>query len=510
MIRVVTGSAMRAADAWTISHGKPLAELMESAGRAVAERAKAMMEREGRWPGRVLVVCGKGHNGGDGRVAARLLAGWGARVEVAEPGDAGAATLESLRETAERADLVVDALLGTGARGFPRPAFERAIRAVNEAGRPVLAVDVPSGLNADTGRADGAAIRADRTLCLGAIKLGCLTGPDHHLSGVVEWADIGIPSAAYEARDALAATPFHPIHAPEPEDLRGLLPVRPPGGHKGTFGRVLVLGGSTGLAGAAALSARAALRAGAGLVTVFTPKPVWPIVASLVPEATVFPGASDGDGRFSEEAWERLVRFLGATDAIVCGPGLGRGPGVARIVSRLLASAWSGPLVLDADGLVQADAGALRDRARAGRVTAITPHAGELGHLLGAEPKELEADRLAALRRAVDATGAIVVYKGSGTLTGSPDGRAWVNGTGGSALATGGTGDVLAGLLGGLWGQPAAGGSCSPGLAAALAAAAVWIHGRAGDLAGATLGARSVTAGDVCATLPAAFREVEG
>ncbi|MBE3590163.1 MAG: NAD(P)H-hydrate dehydratase [Firmicutes bacterium] len=528
-MRVVTGTTMRAADAWAISGGLPETALMYAAGRAVAAAARLWLRRRGRWPGRVLVVCGRGNNGGDGLVAALALANWGAEVEAvvcAEPEAlAPAARLyweaaraagcaveaqpqpdaRALAARAQAADVVVDALLGTGVRGAPRPPVEAVIGALEAAGRPVIAVDVPSGLDADTGRAAGAAVAAVETVALGAAKLGCLTGPDHWRAGRVRVADIGIPDAAYEAEEVRATAPFHPITAWGLKEAAGALPQRRPTGHKGTFGRVFILAGATGMSGAAALAARAALRAGCGLVEVLVPEPVWPIVAALVPEALVHPAPADASGGLAAEAGEAAAALAGRADVVLAGPGLGRAPGAAAALAHFL-SAFRGPLVLDADALALVEAAALRRREAP---VALTPHAGELARLLGLTPEAVEADRLAALHRAVAASGAAVVLKGAGSLTGAPDGRAWVNLTGNDGLATAGAGDVLAGLTAGLWAQAAAAGQLDGRRAPELLAAAVWLHGRAGDLAAARLGRRALTAGELVRHLAAALREAE-
>ncbi|MBX6350071.1 MAG: NAD(P)H-hydrate dehydratase, partial [Clostridia bacterium] len=439
MIRVVTAEAMRAADAWTIARGTPAGELMERAGRSLAEAAWRRLLRRGEAPGRVVVVAGLGNNAGDGFVAARLLRARGASVRVALAaggdrlaGDAARALARlraeapdvevapaprpsELAELLRPADLALDALLGTGAKGAPRPPIAQAVEALAEAGRPVLAVDLPSGLDADTGRAPGVAVRAEATLCLGALKLGCLTGPDAGLAGEVELGPIGIPEEAYEASGLPA------IFALEAADVAARLGARPRSGHKGSFGRVLVVAGSVGYSGAAVLAARGALRGGAGLVAVLTPAPAWPVVASLVPEATVFPGPADGDGRLDADAWAALAPHLARADAVVLGPGLGLGPGPAALVRRIAAE-FAGPLVLDADALRLLPAEEVRGRRADGRLTVLTPHAGEMAAVLGTSPAEVESDRAAAARRAAERSGAVVALKGAGTIVAAPGG----------------------------------------------------------------------------------------
>jgi hydroxyethylthiazole kinase-like uncharacterized protein yjeF len=444
--------------------------LMEAAGHALAQAAG---------PGRVLVVCGGGNNGGDGFAAARHLRAAGREVTVATVADPGrlpaaaAAHLEALRRTGvapvpfaadlpRRADLVIDALVGVGVHGALRHPLAAAVEAVNASGVPVLAADVPSGLGSG-----GPCIRATRTLCLGGTKYDCVVNPDQ--AGEVICDPLGIPPAAW---DGLAPE----LALLEAADVARWLPARPRRGHKGTFGTVVVVAGSPEFAGAGLLAAHAALRSGAGLVFLATSAPG---LAGRIPEVIVRPYGPD---------------LLQAADAVAIGPGLGRGEEARRAVADVL-GAWRGPLVVDADALNLSTLASLP----AGAV--ITPHPGEAGRLLGCSAAEVERDRLAAARRLAGG-GCVAVLKGFRSLTAAGGGRVWVNPTGNDGMGTGGTGDVLTGLIGGLLAQGA-----SPDRAAAAGA---YLHGLAGDLAAARLGRRALRAGDLVDALPEAFRAVLG
>jgi NAD(P)H-hydrate epimerase len=383
-------------------------------------------------------------------------------------------------------DLVVDALLGTGLSRQVEGEAAGWIEAV-AAARPeaaVLAVDLPSGLHADTGQVMGVAVAADETLTLGLPKLGLLFEPGRTLAGRIKVGRIGIadpePGGAGAELWTRAAA-------------GAALPARPRAGHKGTFGHVLVIAGSEGMTGAAALAARGAGRSGAGLVTVACPESTNPALEALLAEAMTVPVAETAEHGLAPAARKRLLELAEARHAVVLGPGIGRGPETAALV-RELAPEIPQPLVLDADGLHALEgAPAILKGRRA--VTIVTPHPGEAAYLLGGTAGEIVADRPAAARALAAATGAIVLLKGAGTVIAEPEGRLAVNPTGGPALGTGGTGDVLAGGTGALLGQGV------PAYEAAVLAA--FVHGAAGDRVAAASGDAGLLAGDVVEALPA-------
>lgn len=491
--------AMRALDRHTIEKlGVPGELLMECAGRLVA----AFAEPDGA--GRVLVLCGPGSNGGDGLVAARHLHLRGVPVRVALAADPARLQGDAARnlERAERAgvffarpdwtvapgDVIVDALFGTGLARAPEGAAADAIVRANGArpGCRVVAVDLPSGLDADTGQPRGPCIEADVTVTIGLPKLGLALEPGRARAGRVWVGRIGI------ADDAPGADA--PPTLLTRRGAGALLPARPPHGHKGTFGHVLVVAGSRGKAGAAALAAAGAARAGAGLVTVACPAGVQPEVAAQLAEAMTSPLADGADGELAVAAGAALAELARARSAAAVGPGLGRGEGVRGALLRAIPSLEL-PLVLDADGLV-AFAGA-PERLRERRApTVLTPHPGEAALLLGTTADALNRDRVAAARALAERTGGVAVLKGAATVVAAPGGRVRVNPTGGPVLATGGTGDVLAGAIAGLLAQ---------GLDAFDAAAlGVYLHGLAGDLLAGTLGPAGALAGEVARQLPRA------
>lgn len=519
-MEVVTAREMAEIDRRAVAEfGLTVDLLMEAAGRHAAAAAEALLP--GGAGGRVAVVAGRGNNGGDGLAAARYLHEWGRPVEVllvGTPGElspAAAANWERLGRTGvprrlfpEAAGLgealggvalVVDALLGTGARAPLSPVLTAAVEAVNAAGRPVLAVDVPSGLDADTGRPLGACVRARATVTFCRPKLGLLLEPGAGLSGAVALAPLPIPEEAVRRQGARAGLLTR-------AEAARLLPPRPPSGHKGTFGHVLVVAGSAGYEGAAALASLAALRGGAGRVTLACPERVAAALAGRFPEVMV--RAAPGEGALTEEAVAVLAELAAGAEALCVGPGLGRRPETGALLRRFLARLDT-PLVLDADGLNLLDLPTLAGYAGP---LVLTPHPGEMGRLLGIPPEAVQADRPGSARAAAGAVGGAggsgtagraCVLKGARTLVAEPSGHLWVNPTGSTALATAGTGDVLAGLVAALLAQGAG--------PVAAAAAAAHLHGLAGEMAAVVRGSeRAVIAGDVLEHLGAAFARLEG
>jgi NAD(P)H-hydrate epimerase len=511
---VFTGDEMRRLDARAIEElGIPGATLMENAGRGAAEAVLAWLAAAKRPPrrSRVAIVCGKGGNGGDGFVVARWLRRRGVRCDVlltAPPdevrGDAGA-KLRALQKAGvrpvpvtdaslaalERADLVVDALLGTGARAAPEAAVARAIDAINAAGRPVLALDVPSGLPADGGAPAGAVVRADATVTFAGLKRGLVVPPGRELAGRVTVVDIGVPVAEV----ARGITTF----VLEPADLAAHFPRRDRAAHKGSYGHLLVVAGSVGKTGAAALAAEGALRSGAGLVTVATPASQQPVVAGLVVEAMTAPLDEGSPGCLGALAWPALTELLGARDAVAVGPGIGLDAEVQDVVRRLVREARV-PMVVDADALT-ALAPRLEVLREAAAPRCLTPHPGEMARLLGTSAAEVQRDRLGVARAFATTHRLFLVLKGAVSVVATPDGTVLLNPTGNPGMASGGTGDVLTGIVGAFLAR-----GLAPGDALA---AAVYLHGLAGDVAAERRGEESLIARDVIAALPDAFRIVQ-
>ncbi len=497
-MEVLTAGEMRSWEEEALRRGGSEELLMEVAGFQVARVVEGLL-RQGRIPvggglevlieprlleprghGPVVVLEGPGKNGGDGRVAARYLRSWGLEVRELRPGE------EGMREALAGASLVVDALLGTGARGAPRGRVAEAIEMLEGAGCPVVAVDLPSGVDPDTGAVPGPAVSASLTVTMHRPKRGLFFSPGWQRVGGLVRAELPIPPGEHECRLVT------------PGEVASLLPPRPAEAHKHRFGHVAVVAGGKGYAGAAWLAAEAVLRSGAGLVTLFAPEGVARL-GLPVPEVMVRPLPEDEQGFIAPGAGGEILRFLdqGRIAALAVGPGLGRSPGAQEVVTRLL-ERWEGPLVLDADGLNVASL-ELISRARGSLV--LTPHPGELARLLGLSPALVQEDRWGAVKRAADGTGAVCLLKGFRTLVASPRGKVWINPTGNEGLATAGTGDVLTGVLAGLLAQGAA------PLAAALAG--VYAHGLAGELAAASGSSRSLLARDVLRHLGMAFARLE-
>jgi NAD(P)H-hydrate epimerase len=487
---------MRAVDAWAIDEfGVPSLDLMERAGIGLAAAAS----RVSRGGDPIVIVVGKGNNGGDGLVAARLLRRDGRAVLVliaGDPADLGGdarANLERLPGDGpesfdparlEGASCIVDCLLGTGFEGAPRDRVAGAIEAINASSAPVVACDIPSGADASTGCVQGQAIRADVTATFHAPKVGLFVAPGKHHAGVVEVVEIGIPRGAPAAQAAGLIS----------DRVLGLVPPRAADGSKFTSGVVAVAGGARGLTGAPCMTAMAAQRAGAGYVQVAVPGSVEPILEGrlLEPMTRALPEA---DGGHVPEGAGVVREMAERAGALVLGPGLGRTDGALEF-ARVVAAGTEKPLLLDADGL-NAHAGDLGRLAARTEPTVLTPHAGELARLLETESEEVEAARLACARRAADTAGAVVVLKGDDTIVAAPGGPVAISPGATPGLATAGTGDVLSGVIGSL---------LSKGVDPfAAASAGVLIHARAGIAAVALKGAGHTVAGDVIEALPDAF-----
>ncbi|MGD1056892.1 MAG: NAD(P)H-hydrate dehydratase [Solirubrobacteraceae bacterium] len=512
---------MRGIDRWAIEEqGVEGLDLMERAGAGVARAVERLAS-----DGPVTVVCGKGNNGGDGLVVARLLRQSGRQVTVvcvAPPGEFSGDARTNLErlpgeppvqldgqawpgvgreqgapmpgvgsEVFLAGALVVDALLGTGFQGEPHGGVAEAIDAINGLGASVVSVDVPSGVDASNGVVCGAAVRASLTVTFHAAKPGLWIHPGKAHAGEVQTLDIGIPRGA-----PLAAS----IGLIERNVLEQL-PRREAASTKFVSGHVLIAGGSRGLTGAPRMAAEASMRAGAGYVTVCVPSSQQGIIASGGTPEMMTRGMPDEEGSHTREGVTGVLEASARGGALALGPGLGRSPGASQF-ARALAGEADVAMVLDADGL-NAHAGRLGDLAARSVPTVLTPHAGELGRLLECDSAEIERERLRHVRAAAAQSQAVVVLKGDDTLIAEPTGRVAVSQGGSPALATAGTGDVLTGVIAALLSQ---------GLEAfAAAAAGVWLHAQAGREAAHRVGcAEGVIATDVISALPAARSRVAG
>ena len=500
-MKLYSADEMSRADGRAQDLGIPGGVLMERAGAAMA---REILKRYS--PNRALVVCGGGNNGGDGFVIARELhlAGTGVTVLVTKDGYSGDPEVnleilrnleveivgpESLDELLDGTDLVVDALLGTGFSGEVREKEASLIRRINDSRLPVVAVDVPSGVDGSTGRVQGDAVTADLTICAHAAKVGCVISPGREHAGEVAVVDIGIPPEA-DVEPSLSWT--------DAASLRGGILRTTEPAHKYSAGALLVVAGSRGMTGAAVMSVGGAQRTGCGVVFLAIPESAAPAVDLQLTEALVSGAHENEEGYLSEEALDLILERAERASALVVGPALGSGEGTRRLVEGILAGTEL-PVLLDADGLTSlsgTDALAERDAP-----TVITPHAGELGRLLGSGAKEVSANRLQSAGKAADDYGCCVLLKGSDTLVVHGDKTA-VNSTGGVTLATAGTGDVLSGVIGAL---------LSRGMDPYEAArAGAWVHGRAAELWLEDTGwpAESLIATDLLPYLPRAVGEL--
>jgi hydroxyethylthiazole kinase-like uncharacterized protein yjeF len=501
----------------TVRHHVPSLTLMENAGRSVAEFIQSRFSNLARR--RIVVLCGKGNNGGDGFVVARHLVKMGAKPKVHfigatrdVKGDAatdfkrwkkvGKLFIDSARGAGDWMPLssdtiVVDALLGTGMRGAVEGRLREVIDSINarEAGCTVVSVDVPSGLQSDTGDVQGVAIGADYTITFTAPKPGMVSGAGGRHVGQLLVRQIGSPPALIEE------TGKGTLRWSEPAEFGAFAIPRKAAGNKGDYGHALVVAGSVGKSGAAMLSSWAALRAGAGLVTVATPEPVLPIVAARTPEIMTEPLAATTAGTVSARCLEGglFASLVKGKRALAIGPGLSTNADTQQFVRTVLGNR-SVPIILDADGL-NAFAGRAPELKHADGNLCVTPHPGEMARLLGSAVKDVQAHRVEIALQAAADWNAFVILKGSGTVVAAPDGRAFINSTGNPGMGTGGTGDVLTGMLAGLTAQY---GTTDWHR---LLAFGVYLHGLAGDVAYAEGGEAPLMASDLIHAIPRAYRQ---
>ena len=520
-MKILDSKQMRNIDARaTHEFGIPGILLMENAGAAAADAIEREYDDLDRM--KIAVVCGKGNNGGDGFVAARHLFNRGHEVLVVllarhqdVEGDAqvnlriltrlgieillapDAAAWEAARVELASCDLAIDAILGTGLQGPVRGFLRQVIVELADLDLEVVSLDIPSGLSADTCQVPGEAIQADRTLAMGLPKIPHLLPPAELFCGELSILDISLPQAAIDAEHVA-------LDLIEADAIRTLLPARSRTGQKGDFGRLLVVGGSRGMPGAAALAALGALRAGAGLVTVATGRAAQPLVHAHCAEAIVEPLPETEGGTLSRKGLPAVLKLAAGKDVVVIGPGLGRATDVIEVVRRAVEKVAS-PMVIDADGLNALAGDPDRLRGTSERPRILTPHPGEMARLIGKEVDDVLRDRVATARGFARKHHVYVVLKGYRSLVATPAGEVFVNPTGNPGMATAGTGDILSGMIAAL---VATARNPLDGILTA-----VYLHGLAGDLAAAHRGEMGMIASDLLEHLPEAtehLRRPEG
>lgn len=515
-MRVTTAEEMRVLDRLAMdTYGLPGVVLMENAGAQVARILwQEFPDLRAR---RVAVLCGRGNNGGDGFVIARYLHNVGVPVQVFIMGEVenirgearthlemlthvgvapqAVSTPEAVQAVGAQLadyDILIDALLGTGLKAEVRGMFQQIIAAMNASGRPIVAVDIPSGLSADVGTPLGEHVRANLTVTMALPKRGLLLYPAAEHVGRLVVVDIGFPAAVREHESVRC-------HVLEPHTIASQLSGRAADTHKGTYGHLLIMAGGLGKTGAGVLASLAALRSGAGLVSLALPHSLNAAMEAKLTEVMTIPLPEAEEGVLGAEAAKRVTEWLRGKSALILGPGIGTHPETVRCVHEVLHQVRV-PIVLDADGL---NALAL-DPQSPGEIHApliLTPHPGELARLRHTTTAKIQADRLTAARETAQAYHAVVVLKGAHTIVAEPEGTLYINLTGNPGMATAGSGDVLSGVIGALLGQ-----GYAPSMAARIA---VHIHGLAGDLAAAASGERSLIAGDLVDMLPRAFQQLE-
>jgi hydroxyethylthiazole kinase-like uncharacterized protein yjeF len=509
VLPVLLPSRMQEADRRTIEAGVPSVVLMERAGHAVAFSALRLLGKAyGR---RILVLAGKGNNGGDALVVARKLHRMGALVRIAmtQPprsleGDplvmyerlvplgipVGTPAPEIIEKVAANSDLVIDGLFGTGFKGAASGIVGEWIEAANRSGTAILAIDIPSGLDGATGSVRGPVIKAIKTVALQALKCGHLLGEGPKVCGDLEIADLGI---AVTDADATA-------FVSEAADVADMVPRRPVDAHKWSSGSVLVVGGSRGMTGAAIMTAKAALKAGAGIVMLAIPRSVQQHVVPTVPELLTLALEETSEGALSEDAFESIAAAASRYRILALGPGLGREPSTGRLVRRLLGE-LDNPAVVDADALNLLGTDAYKVVGEREAPTVITPHPAEMARMLASDPKVVDRERLSVATEVAAKWQCVVILKGHRSVVAGPEGIPVVNVTGGPELATAGTGDVLTGIVAALLSAGA-----TP-MGAAIAGA--WLHGKAGRLAGDSTRGHGVTAPAVIEHVPEALAILE-
>ena len=513
-MKVVTSEEMRNIDAKTMQIGIPGVVLMENAGLGVVNA----IERKFAGAENISVFVGRGNNGGDGLVVARHLTNRGYNVRtyvMAEPdkftGDAltnlqiaqnmrlpleyilAEEQLEVHKGRIAASDLIVDAIFGTGLTGAVRGFAAKVIELLNSTGLPIIAVDLPSGLDANAGKVEGQCIRAALTVTMGLPKRGLFLYPGASYVGELQVADIGVPQSVVESQGIS-------VELLQAAEMAKFLPVRPRDAHKGLFGKVFVLAGSVGFTGAAAMTGESALRVGAGLVTLGVPRSLNDIMEVKLTEVMTLPLPETEFQTLASNAHDGILRFVSGADVLALGPGLSRNPETSSLV-RSICGEVRIPKVIDADGLnaLAEDRVILK---QLGSQTVLTPHPGEMARLMNCSIPDIQSDRIGVAQNFAKENGVVLVLKGVPTVIADPHGNVYLNTTGNPGLASGGTGDVLTGAIAGFIAQ---------GLSVMEAAMlGVYIHGLAGDMAAKDLGEAGMLAGDVIHHLPGAIRRLRG
>ncbi len=510
-MKIVTGNQMKNIDRRAIREfGIPGPVLMENAAAALLAEMEHFFDGLGGM--KVGVICGKGNNGGDGLALARRLSIHGVLVRVAllaplsaVSGEAKVnlsilrktdveilpnASTRTLSDVISWSDVLVDAMLGVGLSSPLKGIYAQAVELINASGRPVVAVDIPTGINADTGAVMGAAVLADLTVTMALLKRGLVLYPGAHFAGTIRVADIGIPPEVVEKEKIT-------VHLLDRGYAWGILRHRYPDTHKGDYGHLMVLAGSLGKAGAAVMAARGALRTGAGLVSVATPNSIVPIIQQQIFEAMCIPSAESIDGTLGIGAEGELLKAAEKMSACAIGPGLSTHYETVQVVRNLI-QRLAIPMVIDADGL-NAIAGSVAILKKVKAPVVLTPHPGEMGTLLGLSSVDVQKDRIGIASEFAVKHNATLVLKGAGTVVAGLDGEVFINSTGNPGMATGGTGDVLTGMIGSLLAQdyPAVQAACL----------GVYLHGLAGDLAAKEKGEIGMIAGDLIEKIPEAIKE---
>ena len=509
-MRLVTASEIREMDRLAIEEiGIPGIVLMENAARSAGS---VFLEQFNPGPGsRLVIVCGKGNNGGDGFAMARHLCRSGLKCIVILLADASkisgdaltnlgiikrmggievfeaptSAELKNFISYIDGCDYIIDAIFGTGLGSDPEGVHQDAIQAINSSGKPVMSIDIPSGLNCDTGRAMGIAVKADLTVTFGFPKLGQAIFPGAGITGRIACVDIGIP-------DAVADMVESGYYTTEPDDFTGLLREGKRDSHKGDRGHLLVLAGSTGKTGAAAMTALGALRAGAGLVTLGIPASLNSILEIKLTEAMTAPLPETPGGSLSLKAKAEILGLLHGKSAVALGPGLSTSPETTALV-REIVEICDLPMIIDADGLnALAEVPGMLEKLDGRKI--LTPHPGEMGRLMGIKGNDIQLDRIGVVKRFVERYKCGIVLKGARTLMAESPDRIYINPTGNPALSSGGSGDVLTGIISGLLARG------FPVIKASIAG--VYLHGLAGDLLAEEMGEAGVIAGDLLNVLP--------
>ncbi len=511
-MKIATAQQLKNIDRRAIrEYGIPGTVLMENAASAVMAEMEKFFDGLGQL--RIGIVCGKGNNGGDGLALARRLSirGVAVRVALLSPfsdvaGEAKVnlavlrrmdvdivqnATARTLADVFSWSDVLVDAILGIGLSSPLKGVYAQAVNMMNASGRHIVAIDIPTGIDTDTGAVMSTAVKADLTVTMALLKRGLVLYPGALHAGTVRVADIGIPPGAIEKENVDLALL-------DRGSAWGVMASRRRESHKGDYGHLMVVGGSPGKAGAAAMAARGGLRTGAGLVSVATPNAIVPIIQSQIAEAMCIPSAESIEGTLGIGAVNELLKAADAMSAVAIGPGLSTHFETVQVV-RSLIQRMACPLVVDADGL-NALAGFTDVLRQAKAPVIMTPHPGEMGRLIGMAASDVQKDRVGIASRFAREFGVTLVLKGAGTVVAVPDGRAFINSSGNPGMATGGTGDVLTGMIGGLLAQ---------GFTSEQAACVgVYLHGLAGDLAAKEKGEASIIAGDLIEKIPEAVQAI--